>query len=195
LKTKPFLSLFVALILPSIACGLVQPGLTATQTAVAGTTVAAAWTDTPTPTFTPTLPTSTPTLTATPDPCAAENLAGAVREIQDLQVQFDNLSAEAAKVESEELPDKILELQELLQTALNQDPPPCLETLKDHQVKHMNFVIDTLLAFAEGADEETVKEGIENARREHDAYTLELARLLGIEIGTPTPKQMTYAER
>lgn len=195
MKTKSFLFLFIALMLSSLACGLFQPGLTATQTAAAGTTVAASWTDTSTPTLTPTLPTSTPTLTETPDPCAAENLDATVQEIQDLQVQFDNLSAEAAKLESEELPDKILELQELLQTALNQDTPPCLETLKDHQVKHMNFVIDTLLAFAEGADEETIEKGIENARREHDAYTLELARLLGIEIGTPTPRQMTYAER
>lgn len=192
-KPKSFLSLFLALMLLSLACGLVQPGLTATQTAVAGTTAAASWTDTPPPTLTPTLPTSTPTLTATPDPCAAENLKAAVQEVQDLQVQFEDLSAAAAKLESEELPDKILELQELLQTALNQDTPPCLETLKDHQLKHMNFVIDTLTAFAEGAEEKTIEEGIENARREHDAYTLELARLLG--IGTPTPRQMTYAER
>lgn len=186
MKTKSFLSLFIVLTLPTIACGLFRPGYTATQTALAGTTVAASWTDTPT--LTPTLtPTETATPTATPDPCASENLEEVVGEIHDLQVQFDDLSGEAANAEREEIPDKIIELQELFQTALNQDPPPCLGTLKDHQLKHMNFVIDTLLAFAQGEDQDTVNEGIENARREHDEYTLELARLLNLELETITP--------
>jgi len=185
-KTKPFFRIFVVCTLPLIACGLFQPGFAPTQTAIAETTVAASWTAKPT--LTPTLPpTETETPTATPDPCASENLSEAVNEIHDLQVQFDDLSGEAAIAQREDLPDKIIELQSLLQTALNQETPPCLETLKDHQLKHMNFVIDTLLAFAQGEDQDMVEEGIENARREHDEYTLELARLLDLDISTITP--------
>jgi predicted aconitase with swiveling domain len=47
----------------------------------------------------------------------------------------------------------------------------------------MNIVIDTLIAFLGGADPETLTEGIRRAGQEHDLYTLEVARLLGIPQG------------
>src|SRR5512133_1026966 len=130
MKIKPFFCLVLGCALPSIACGLFQPGFTATQTAIAATTVAASWTATPTLTPTETL---TPTPTANPDPCTAENLSDSVHAITELQSRFDNLSGKTANVERAQLPDKISELQELLQEALDQDTPPCLETLRDHQ--------------------------------------------------------------
>jgi hypothetical protein len=46
----------------------------------------------------------------------------------------------------------------------------------------MNTVINTLIAFVGGADQTTLNEGITRARQEHDQYTIELARLLGITL-------------
>ncbi|HSB00749.1 MAG TPA: hypothetical protein VLE49_08870 [Anaerolineales bacterium] len=190
MKTKPFFCLLIVCMLPMLACGLFQPGYTATRTALAQTTVAASWTDTPTPTSTATLtptPTATETFTPTPDPCLPENLPDAVNEVQKLMLRFEALSIEAANAQREDLPDKIAGLQSLLQTAEEQKVAPCLQTLKDHQLKHMNLVIDTLDAFKDGVDQKIVNEMLQQARDEHDAYVLELSRLLKIDIYTITP--------
>ena len=48
----------------------------------------------------------------------------------------------------------------------------------------MNIIIDTMIAFVDGADTETLNQGIADASAEHDLYTLESVRLLGI---TPAP--------
>jgi len=56
---------------------------------------------------------------------------------------------------------------------------------------HMNIVIDTMIAFVDGADTETLDRGIADARKEHDLCTLEIVRLLGITpwsaINMPIP--------
>lgn len=190
MKTKSLLCLLTASLLPMMACGLLQPGYTATRTAVAQTTVAASWTDTPTQTATATFtpsPTATETFTPTPDPCLPENLSDAVSEVHDFMIKFDKLSTEAAQVQREDLPEKITGLEDLLQAAQEQKVAPCLQTLKDHQLKHMQLVIDTLNAFLDGADKKTLDDMIQQARDEHDAYALELARLLKIDIFTSTP--------
>jgi hypothetical protein len=101
--------------------------------------------------------------------------------------KFQTLSTRAAYASPGQLPVKIAQLQDLLKIAMEQDTPPCLEKLRDHQLKHMNFVIDALLAVDQGADQQVVEERVANARREHDEYTLELARLQGIINGTLTP--------
>lgn len=190
MKMKSFFYLFIACMLPLIACGMFQPGYAPTQTAVAQTTIAASWTatptSTPTPTFTPT-PTETQTPTPTPDPCLPENLPDAVNEVHELMMKFDDASTEAANAQREELPDKIVELQNLLQAAQEQKVAPCLQTLKDHQLKHMNLVIDTLKAFLKGEDMDVVRDMIRQAGDEHDAYSLELARLLKLDVATNTP--------
>jgi hypothetical protein len=54
--------------------------------------------------------------------------------------------------------------------------------LKLYQVSHMNTVINTLIAFMGGADQAAVDQGIALARDQHDRYTLELARLLGLTV-------------
>jgi hypothetical protein len=46
----------------------------------------------------------------------------------------------------------------------------------------MNTVINTLVAFMGGADQAAVDQGIALARDQHDQYTLELARLLGLTV-------------
>jgi hypothetical protein len=50
----------------------------------------------------------------------------------------------------------------------------------------MNLVINTLLAFMSGAEEKVTSQGIALARQQHDAYMLELARVLGITVVAPT---------
>jgi len=181
-----FLNLVLVFSLALSSCGPSQAELS-TQTSVAGTAIVASWTDTPTSTptktFTPT-PTETETPTLTPDPCVPESLAAAVKEIDDLQIRFDDLSLLASNLPRDQVSAKITEMQELLQTATDQKTPRCLVTLKDHQLKHMNFVINTLVAFVSGVDQQEIIKGINQAGEEHRQYVLELIRLLGI---TPTP--------
>jgi hypothetical protein len=50
----------------------------------------------------------------------------------------------------------------------------------------MNTVINTLIAFLGGSDQKTVDQGIALARQQHDQYTLELARLLGLTVEPAT---------
>ncbi|MGZ9225244.1 MAG: hypothetical protein ACXW4M_06770, partial [Anaerolineales bacterium] len=51
---------------------------------------------------------------------------------------------------------------------------------------HMNIVIDTMIAFLGGAGTETLNKGIADASEQHDLYTLEVARLLGITLAPVT---------
>jgi hypothetical protein len=51
----------------------------------------------------------------------------------------------------------------------------------------MNSVIDTLVAFLSGTDQAIIDQGIAIARQQHDQYTLELARILGITVVPATP--------
>jgi len=107
-----------------------------------------------------------------------------VQEIDDLQIRFDDLSLLASNLPRDQVSAKITEMQELLQTATDQKTAPCLDALKEHQLKHMSFVIDTLIAFIGGADQQELRKGINQAGEEHRQYVAELTSLLGI---TPTP--------
>src|ERR671912_613587 len=95
-------------------------------------------------------------LTSTPDPCAAENLAEAIRRVNDLQREFDDASQLASNLAREQLPDSISDLQRIRRAAEDHQAPACLATLKAHQLAHMNIVIDTMIAFLGGADTETL---------------------------------------
>jgi hypothetical protein len=123
-----------------------------------------------------------PPATNTPDPCAPENIEAEVQKIHAYMREFDDASTLAASRPREELADSIAGLQEIRRGAEDQPTPACLATLKTHQVSHMNSVINTLIAFMGGADQATVDQGIALARDQHDQYTLELARLLGITV-------------
>jgi hypothetical protein len=131
-----------------------------------------------------------PPITSTPDPCAAENIQAEVQKIHAFMREFDDASTLAASRPREELAASIADLQRIRRNAEDQITPPCLVTLKTYQISHMNAVINTLVAFMGGADQATVDQGISLARQEHDQYTLELARVLGIpveQVSTPTP--------
>jgi hypothetical protein len=100
--------------------------------------------------------------------------------------EFDDASSLAASRPREQLPDAIAELQRIRREAEDQVTPHCLGDLKTYQISHMNSVINTLIAFMGGSDQELVNQGIGLAREQHDQYTLELARLLGLTIEPAT---------
>lgn len=104
--------------------------------------------------------------------------------------EFDDASLLASNIPREQLGDSIAELQRIRREAEDEEIPACLTNLKMVQVQHMNTVIATLIAFMGGTDQETLDQGIALARQQHDLYTLELARLLGltvVPVSTPTP--------
>jgi hypothetical protein len=154
--------------------------------------------DTATPQFIVITATPPPTIiTETPDPCASQNIEAEVQKIHNLMREFDDASALAASRPREQLADSIANLQRIRREAEVQPTPRCLTNLKTHQVAHMNTVINTLIAFMGGTDQQVVDQGIALARTQHDQYTIELARVLGLTlvpassatplIETPTP--------
>lgn len=137
-----------------------------------------------------------PAVTSTPDPCATENLEAEVQKIHAYMREFDDASTLAASRPREELAASIADLQRIRRDAEDQPTPSCFATLKTYQISHMNSVINTLIAFMSGAEQAAVDEGIALARNQHDQYTLELARVLGLTVEpasivtpeqTPTP--------
>ena len=144
-----------------------------------------------TPTASPTnepLSTETPipTVTNDPDPCAPENIQASVQEIHKYMREFDDGSSLAASIPADQLPDTISNLQRIRREAEDQATPTCLTALKTYQISHMNVVIGTLInliGYANGkVSREVIDQGIALARQEHDKYTIELARVLGLTM-------------
>lgn len=135
------------------------------------------------------LPATVPALTSTalspsttPDLCASEYIESSIKTVNDLQREFDDASLLASNVAVEQLPPLITDMQRIRREAEDQSSPPCLTMLKSHQLAHMKTVIDTLVAFVSGAEAAALNNGIAQASQEHDLYTIELARLLGVSI-------------
>ena len=179
--------IMLALSLVLAACGSVAPTPITEYVVVTATM----------PLATTAMPTAVITSTVTADLCAPENLQMSVQDIHRFTREFDDASTVAASRPREQLADSIANLQRIRRDAEDQPTPACLATLKTYQVSHMNSVINTLVAFMGGADQQSVDQGIALARQQHDQYTIELARVLGItmvpaESGpaptlTPTP--------
>lgn len=141
------------------------------------------------------------TITATPDLCAPENIRAEVDKVHRHMREFDDASTLAASMPRDQLSAPIADLQKIRREAEDEPVPPCLTTLKDYQVNHMNAVISTLIAFmgvndplaldcvdvVENTREADICHSIASARQQHDQYTLELARILEIQIVTATP--------
>ena len=126
---------------------------------------------------------------AADDLCSSENLPTTVQGLNDLMREFDDASQLAASTPAGQLPDLIANLQRIRREAEDSQIPSCLGALKTHQLNHMNLMIQTLIAFVGGASQDELNKGLENARKEHDLYSLEIVRLLGITLSpiTPTP--------
>jgi hypothetical protein len=140
------------------------------------------------PPLTTTMPPAAITITGTADLCAPENIQTAVQGVHKFTREFDDASTLAASRPREQLADSIANLQRIRRDAEDQVTPTCLATLKTYQVSHMNSVINTLVAFMGGADQESVDQGISLARQQHDRYTIELARVLGVTMVPADPE-------
>jgi hypothetical protein len=118
----------------------------------------------------------------TPDVCSTELIEAEVQKVHRHMREFDDASILASKMPREELSEPIAGLQRIRREAEDEEIPACLISLKAHQVDHMNSVIGTLIAFIGGADRASLEQSILIAREQHDRYTLELARLLGLTV-------------
>lgn len=129
------------------------------------------------------LPAST---TAPDDPCSSERLPTTVKELNDLMREFDEASQAISSTPAGQLQEVISNLQRIRRDVEDSQIPTCLGTLKTHQLNHMNLVIQTLIAFVAGASQDELDKGLEEARKEHDLYSLEMVRLLGITLAPVT---------
>ncbi|HEX5840674.1 MAG TPA: hypothetical protein VFY26_22740 [Anaerolineales bacterium] len=123
-----------------------------------------------------------PGSSTTPDVCSTELIEAEVQKVHRHMREFDDASILASKMPREELSEPIAGLQRIRREAEDEQIPTCLINLKTHQVDHMNSVIGTLIAFIGGADRASLEQSILIAREQHDRYTLELARLLGLTV-------------
>jgi hypothetical protein len=96
--------------------------------------------------------------------------------------EFDDASILASNMPREQLSSAIADLQRIRREAEDEQTPACLTNLKQIEVQHMNTVINTLIVFMGGTDQQTLDQGIALARQQHDQYTLELARILGLTV-------------
>lgn len=124
---------------------------------------------------------------STPDPCSLPQLEVEVQEVHGHMREFDDAAILASNVPREQLSTSIADLQRIRREAEDEPIPACLTQLKAYQVDHMNTVISTLVAFMGGTDQQTLDRGITRAREQHDQYTLELARVLGLTVVAVTP--------
>jgi len=139
-------------------------------------------TATPASVETPTQGSVSPTISTTPDPCLPGQVEAEVQKIHRHMREFDDASILASSIPREQLSNSIADLQRIRREAEDEQIPGCLTDLKIYQVEHMNSVINTLVAFIGGTDQQTIEQGISIARQQHDQYTLELARLLGLTV-------------
>ena len=100
--------------------------------------------------------------------------------------EFDDASILAANVARDKISDAIANLQRIRRESEDQPIPSCLANLKSYQIAHMNSVIQTLIAFMNNSDKQSIDQGVSVARQQHDQYTIELARVLGLPIVTAT---------
>ena len=125
---------------------------------------------------------------STPDPCSPEQIEAEVQKVHGHMREFDDASILASNLPLQDLSDPIANLQRIRREAEDEQIPPCLTNLKKYQIAHMNTVIGTLVAFLGGADKNTLEKNILIAREQHDQYTLELARLLGLTVVPATAR-------
>lgn len=120
--------------------------------------------------------------TSTLDPCSRPQIETEVQKVHKYMREFDDASILASNMPREQLSSAIADLQRIRREAEDEQIPGCLTNLKLIQVQHMNTVINTLIVFMGGTDQQTLDQGISLARQQHDEYTLELARLLGLTV-------------
>jgi hypothetical protein len=131
--------------------------------------------------------------TATVDPCLPQYARTIAQKMHSHMREFGDASTLASALTTDKLPSAIAEMQRIRRAAQDEPAPStCLGKLKELEVTHMNVVINIFLAMLNGEKSENLQTGIENARKLNDAYTQELASVLGVTLVpqptiTPTP--------
>jgi hypothetical protein len=97
---------------------------------------------------TPLAPTATMMPTATPDPCAPENLEDALQPLIDLINTYRDTALVASITQQVMMPIPLLELQENRRTVQNFDVPECQEQLKAAALEYMVASFNVFGAFA-----------------------------------------------
>ena len=126
--------------------------------------------------------TATQTITSTPDPCAPGYINEEVNKVHNHMREFDDASLLAANMPRDQVSNAIPDLQRIRRESEDQPIPVCLANLKTFQIAHMNSVINTLIAFMNGSDQQSIDQGISIARQQHDQYSVELASVLGLTV-------------
>jgi hypothetical protein len=165
-------SLILMIILASCGTPPATPAATETDVEVESTSTVSA--------------SSTIASTSTSDPCSLPQLETEVQKVHKHMREFDDASILASNMPREQLSNSIADLQRIRREAEDENIPACLTNLKAIQVQHMNSVINTLIAFMGGTDQQSLDQGISLARQQHDQYTLELARMLGLTVVAAT---------
>jgi hypothetical protein len=133
--------------------------------------------------------TPTPAASATPDPCAPENIVAEVKKVNDIQRAFDDASQLAAVTAFNQMALVVPPMQTIRRQAQDLQVPACLTTLKSLQLQEMNATINTFLAFMAGGSQnpntQLLSQGISQANGLHQQYTQELARLIGATYVPP----------
>ena len=129
---------------------------------------------------------------ATLDPCLPQYARILAQRVHNHMREFDDASTLAVSLTVDKLPPAIAELQRIRRASQDEPVPACLGKLRDLEVGHMNMVINTLLAMLNGAQASDLQTGIGNARKLHDAYTVEFATVMGLTVvvaptSTPGP--------
>jgi hypothetical protein len=144
------------------------------------------------------LPVTATAPSATPDPCAPENIGKNVQDLHRFMRAFDDAGAIASNTARGQLNQPVAELQKIRREAEDFQVPGCLARLKEIQIAQMNATIKTLLAFMGGQDQKFTDQGIQEARTLHDLYLMEMAQVLGMTVvvlpsSTPGPETGTPA--
>ena len=129
---------------------------------------------------------ATANVSPTPDVCSPENVKPEVTKVNDLTRAFDDYAKLSSNVNQNQLLQIIPPMQTIGRQAQSQDVPACLKTFKLLQLRYMDTVVNTLIAFMGAKDSQQITAGIAQARVYHQQYDLEGARLLGITI-VPAP--------
>lgn len=120
----------------------------------------------------------TPMSTATPDPCAAENLLGEVEKVQDIVNAFQDVTYVANFTPQTELVVPILEMQNVRRELQKLNVPACEEAIKTASLNYMNSTINYLAFFMGGETKENVDAGIQNSQVLWQVVIGEFSKLL-----------------
>lgn len=128
---------------------------------------------------TPLPPTPTAAPTATPDPCASENLLAEVEKVQEIVNAFQDVAYVANFTPQTELVTPILQLQEIRRDLQKLQVPACEDSIKNASLNYMNATINYLAFFMGGESQENVDAGIQNSQVLWQVVLSEFSNLLG----------------